>query len=251
MNTIILCEGFDDAYILGYYLHKTNGWVRVDSPNFPENYKFPKVNKRNQGIEYYEKGHNKLAIWSVGGNESYDKAFKFIARTNAEHPDIGISNLFVLSDRDDLSIEERLSNISTTLAKYEISISRLLNNEPTVYTYSIEDESYELNIIPIVIPFDDEGALETILMNAIKESTDEDGFIVNQAYRYVEDIKQNRIVTSYLQKSRLILKAKFSSVISITNPDRSTTTFNNLLMSHDWERSKSIKMHFSAIDKYL
>ena len=43
----------------------------------------------------------------------------------------------------------------------------------------------------------------------------------------------------------------FSAVISVTNPDRSTATFNTLLMSHSWEEKEEIKKHFGILNTLL
>ncbi len=250
MNSIILCEGFDDAYILGYYLFKTCEWNRAVKPNFAKEYNFPSINKHNQGIEYYYKDDNKLAIWSVGGKDAFDKPIKFVSRVNKEHPKNGINNIFILSDIDNSSIDKQLKTLNSQLNAYDISIDNLTNNEPNVFDFIIEDESYKLSVIPIIIPFEEEGALETILIKAIEEDGTEEKFIVSQACEYIDNIKNN-IAEKYLKSSRLILKAKFSSVISVTNPDRSTAIFNKLLISHEWEKAESVKNHFNALNKYL
>ena len=252
MNNLILCEGFDDAYILGYFLHKTKRWKRTNEEGFHENYKFPKA-KRNQGIEYYKKddSKSKLAIWSVGGKDSYNEAIKFIATVNEQHPDFGIANVFIITDSDDQKPKEHLKHFESILEKNNINIDELKNNECTTYNYTIEGKDYKLNIVPIIIPFDAEGAIETILIRAIKEATQEDSFIVDKAKEYVRVIKDSEKVNSYLQKNRQILKAEFSAIISITNPDCSTTIYNNLLMSHEWEKSEHIKNQFKGLVKYL
>ena len=35
-RSIILCEGFDEVYILGYYLFKTNSWKKNKNKKFSE-----------------------------------------------------------------------------------------------------------------------------------------------------------------------------------------------------------------------
>ena len=43
-RSIILCEGFDEVYILGYYLFKTNGWKRIaKNKKFSEYYKIKNI----------------------------------------------------------------------------------------------------------------------------------------------------------------------------------------------------------------
>lgn len=42
-----------------------------------------------------------------------------------------------------------------------------------------------------------------------------------------------------------------SSVISITNPDRSTALFDQVLMSWNWEEKDAVRRHFETIRQLL
>lgn len=251
MNNLILCEGFDDVFILGYYLFKTEKWTYDPSGKFSDLYGFPKVNFRNQVIEVYKKGKDSLAIWCVGGKDSFEKPLDFVRKVNNNYPDRGIHQVFILSDRDDYQIADCLSKMQNMLNEHGISIGTLQNNQKNTVRYEEEGEVYELNVIPTIIPFEEDGALETVLMNAIEEIGKEEQFIVGEAKKYVDEICKSGNVKSYLQHNREILKAKFSSCISITNPDRSTALFNTLLMSHSWEESETIKKHFGVYNELL
>lgn len=252
-RNIILCEGFDEVYILGYYLFKTASWkLNKNNKIFSEYYNFPKLDRRNQLIEIYEKNEDRLAIWSIGGKDSFSKPFEFLKNINLQHPENGISQVFILQDRDDNEIKYCLNNIEQELGKNGINIKSLKNNSLNEWKYKVEDENYTTNIIPIILPFDENGALETVLMKAIEEKGDEEKNIVSSAVKYIESfIFPERKLENYLKHNRQILKAKFSSVISITNPDRSTAVFNDLLMSHEWEKHDKIKEHFKILNELL
>lgn len=252
MRSLILCEGFDDAYILGYFLHKTLGFRPCDSQNFAKKYTLLQKESKNQGISYYQKGndHSPLAIWSVGGKDAFLDGFSATLNTSVMNNEERIDQLFILQDKDDDTVEDRLLLLENELNQSFITVNPLQNNVETIFSYEVEGENYLMKIIPIIIPFDEKGALETILMEAISES--EDGsFIVGEAKKYVENLLNSGTLNKYLQKERLILKAKYSSTIAITNPDRSTAVFDTLLMSHDWEKKESIQRHFSALTRYL
>lgn len=51
--------------------------------------------------------------------------------------------------------------------------------------------------------------------------------------------------------STVLLKAKFSSVIAVTNPDRSTGTYNKLLTSHEWYNYEEVIKHFEILIEVL
>ncbi len=251
MRSVILCEGFDDAYILGYYLNKTLRWERKPKLKFSKNYHLLATVNHRVKIEYYALNNDYLAIWSVGGRDSYHLAFKDIKKINNEHASEGINKLFILSDRDDFTIEEQLNNFKQSLNSEGLQIENFTNNEASVYEYTVEEETYTLEIIPIIIPFEQTGAIETILMEAIASEEAEEAFIVESAIAYVDNILASERLTKYLTHARTRLKAKYSSVISITNPDRSTSTFDTLLTTHNWEEKESIQRHFAAFETFL
>lgn len=252
-KNIILCEGFDEVYLLGYYLYKTSNWERnSDSKIFSEYYTLPKVNPRNQMIEVYGKNSDSLAIWGVGGKDNFLEPFKFIKNINLNHPENGINQVFILQDRDNNKISDSLNIINKLLTECGIDVKLLENNNINKWQFEIEGDKYETSVVPIILPFDEEGAIETILMKAIEKSGKEEEFIVCEAKKYIEKFISSEFrLEKYLKHNREILKAKFSAIISVTNPDRSTGTFNTLLMSHDWEKKEYIVEHFKLINELL
>lgn len=247
MRSLILCEGIDDVLILGYFLHKTSGWWFKPKAKFSGKFDLPK----DQHIELYLRDNDTVAIWAVGGKDSFDLAIEFISRMNNSHPEDGINKVFILKDRDSEDIDECLSDLKQKLSEYEIDISELYNNQENKYLYKVEDEQYSLDIIPIIIPFDRGGALETVLMQGIEESGDEEAYIVKCADEYIDEILETGRLHNYLKHEREQLKARLSAVIAVTNPDRSTSKFDKVLMSWEWENVSSVKRHFEAITKYL
>lgn len=241
MRSLILCEGFDDAYFLSYFLHKTLEYSPCNWKKFAKKYKLMEKESPNQGIEYYQQKTDlaPLAIWSVGGKNSLKNAFSAILDTAMMNCNERIEQLFIFLDKDEETVEQKLMALKSELDLCEIHVISLENNEDSTFSYEVEGENYQLKIIPIIIPFEEKGALETILMEAISENK-EGSFVVDEAKKYVENLLQSGNMKEWLQKERLILKAKYSSVIAITNPDRSTAVFDKLLMAHDWEQKESI-----------
>ncbi len=254
-RSIILCEGFDEVYILGYYLFKTNSWKLISNnknKKFSDYYSLPKVNPRNQLIEIYEKNEDRLAIWSVGGKDNFLKAFQSIKEINLNQPECAVNQVFIIQDRDNAEIETALENIKFVLNESGINMQSLNNNALNSWNFESEGENYTTGIIPIILPFDEQGAIETLLMKAISESSQEEKYIVDEANKYIKSffIPEAKL-KRYLTHEREVLKAKFSAVISVTNPDRSTATFNTLLMSHSWEEKEEVKKHFQLLNKLL
>lgn len=251
MNSIILCEGFDDIFFVGYYLFKTNTWTIEKNRKISDLYDFPDIKHRNQAIEVYGKGDNTISIWCVGGKDSYEQSFKFMQKINEQFPQEGFQQVFLLCDRDNSEIEDCLTIIEETMKKYGLAVGKLNNNVPNQFQYEVEGDIYNFCVIPIIIPFDETGALETVLLKAIEETGEVDSFIVHEGKKYIDGLLNMGVQKKYLKHDRLVLKAKFSSVISVTNPDRSTALFNALLMSNPWEEKESIKEHFGIFDRLL
>ncbi|MDR1965577.1 MAG: hypothetical protein LBQ36_02600 [Synergistaceae bacterium] len=251
MNGVILCEGFDDVYFLGYLLHKY-------SPSEPRwtydakcrgkisaMYSFRPLGQ-NETREIYRRGSDKLAIWGVGGKDRFEGALDDIHKINVNYPGERLENIVIVSDRDQNGIDEVLRRFEDRLQVLGWNI-RLNNNIKNKITYAVEEENYDICICPIIIPFDESGALETVLMNAISSDAQEDAYVVKEAKQYVSKVHMSGKAPKYLQHARERLKAEFSSVISIMNPDRSTKRFNELLMSLDWEKSEYITSRFKLL----
>lgn len=251
MNSIILCEGFDDVLILGYFIHKisnTPKWIYNVNVKLSDNFNIPIKNKRNEKCEIYTRENDKLAIWCVGGKNKFDFAIKTINKFNTNFPKERFEEIVVFSDRDQDEIHITIEKIENMFKDYGWIIT-LINNKKNSFEYIIDYEQYKVNISPIIIPFEKEGSLETVLIESIAKTCNEDNFVVESAKLYIKNIVESGKLTNYLQHSRLKLKAEFSAVISITNPDRSTGSFNNLLLSHNWEEKSEIKKHFGLIEE--
>ena len=249
MNRVILCEGYDDAVFLGYYLYKiTSGKYQFNAQReeISKNLHLPKSRAKNERREIYEHDGDYVLIWAVGGKDSYEKAIKYISKISKSFPEERFVEIFIITDRDNEDIEVSLTKFSEIFKKNDIAVE-LKNNEKNTYKYTAENYSESvINIIPIVIPFEEQGAIETVLLNGLTDK-EEESIIVDEAKKYVSNIENNLKVTSYLRHDREKVKARFSAAMSVINPDHSTGTMNKILMSWDWENTEEIKKHFALL----
>lgn len=253
MKKIILCEGNDDAYFLGYYLHKTSSepkWVYNKTAKISENYKFPVIKSNSEKVEIYIRGLDKLAIWAVGGKDSFERAIEEIIKLNNHFnhlPEEVYDEIVIVTDRDNNDIADVIAKIESLFSFY--GPVKLKNNERNVCGYSVNDKSCEIKITPIIIPFESQGSLETVLMNAINEMDEESELVVHNAKKYINELLGCGKLKKYLQHERLKHKAMFSAVISVINPEKSTSVMNELLLLHDWENKDEIKKHFKLLEE--
>jgi hypothetical protein len=91
MRSVILCEGSDDVYFLGYLLHKCSmrghewNYAPEIEKGFSDLYSFPNL-KRGEKREFYPKGGDKAAIWGVGGKDHFASVLGDICEINVNSP---------------------------------------------------------------------------------------------------------------------------------------------------------------------
>lgn len=251
MNSVILCEGLDDVLILGYFIHKVSGglkWIYNNNATISDNFTFPLKNKKRENQEVYTRENDKLFIWCVGGKDSFDFSIKTIYKFNTNFPNERFEEILIFSDRDKDEISTAIMKIQD-LFKSNGWVMQLSNNKQNPFQYEVDGEEYKVNISPIIIPFEIEGALETVLMTGIADTCEEDRFVVDSAKKYIKEVTESDKIATYLKRDRLKLKAEFSAVISIINPDRSTSSFDKLLMSQNWEEKTEVKRHFELLER--
>ena len=255
MNSIILCEGNDDLWMIGYFLHKACNakWIFIQDKTISDNFDLPKDTRRSKS-EVYTNGTDKIVVCSVGGKDSFKKPIEFVSKINNYYPDERFQQIVIVRDRDCDSEEEILRSLETLFENYKgfnYSLqSRIVlkNKENISVKYTSKEIEYLINIAVIVIPFDCEGALETMLSRAISSKGDEENIIYNLANNYVDNYISNVRVPKYLRKNRDILKAKFSSLMAIINPTSSTDVMNDIFMEFDWEKSSYICENFKLLE---
>ena len=205
--------------------------------------------KKGTDLIFMQKDDDLLVIEAVGGKDSFKKPanayFNILPEQNPLHT---ADNVIIVTDRDNDNIEDRLAEIEKWINdNWEMKYDSLQNNVKCDAFRKIDGVNVHIGILPIIIPFKEEGAIETILMNGIAELNEEDSYIVNEARKYIDSIRDSGKVTTYLNKERLILKAKYSAMIAVKNPSHSTGAFSEMMMSCKWEDSEYIDEHFAVI----
>ena len=246
MRSVILCEGIDDLWFLGNLIHKWSDKKWEHKPGEKNREKNQLPVQKNEKCEVYQRDSEKLAIWAVGGKPNLVEALGKIDHFNRTYPNDPQKNIVIVSDRDQDDIPVALSSFEQKLRALGLPVN-LTNNSKNTVTYTSNGERNDIYIYPIIIPFNENGALETVLLTAISGDSEEDAYVVGQAKEYVSTVYESEIRKKYLLHLREKLKAEFSSVISIVNPTRSTAKLDELLMSHNWEENEHIKEQFKLL----
>ena len=244
MKSIVLCEGPDDLWFIAYYLHKTAGWTVCKANQVWHNYKAAPLNDRQQ-VQYLRCGDDSTAVWCVGGKDSFRPIVSVIFdRFIKDYSFDPIDAVVIVRDRDYSLIPEVLQEMQ---GWFPDGVT-LANHKSTIWKDEVDGHEVAVHITPVVIPFDEKGAIESLLMESVGERGEEERIIVQEAEQYIERlISKNGNDRKYLSHQRLITKAKYSSVIAVTNPDHSTALFQNMVMACSWEKSPYISKHFGVV----
>ena len=242
MKSVILCEGKDDLWFISYFLNKTSSWI-VDN-NVKNTWKLYRISKmEDKNVQYIclENEDKYAAVFAVGGKDSFKDKIKKLFEINEQFPDDMIENIVVVRDCD----MDQQSDILKEMESWFPSEIELSNHKVSTYEMVIEEKERKIKFLPLIIPFNEEGALETVLLSAICEDGEEEARIVEKAKNYIDEVKNE--CKKYLSHEREIIKAKFSATIAIINPDHSTALFKEVMLDHSWEENEEVKKHYELI----
>ena len=253
-RSVILCEGQDDLWFISYYLLHAAGWDNKRAKELWRNYQIKP--SKGQNVNYLKRKNDTALVWCVGGKDAFHDPVATLNDFNRKYPDSPIDSLVIVRDRDTDPEPAILENLQGYFEKldgylpYDSDPFVLKNQTATKYKVQSRDGREVLTCVtPIIIPFDEEGAVETLLINAVQESGPGGKAIVHSAKEFVSSLGKCDPVLKegYLARQRMVLKAKFSSVIAITNPDHSTGSFQDMILKCPWDKSDTVKEYFSAI----
>lgn len=225
MNKLILCEGESDAILLSYYLQRTCGWKNGNAPaglNI-------KVQKDNQSAYWYKNGQDNLLICGVGGKDNFgnffdERIYNPQVKTNA------FQKIAIVVDRDDRDI---ISIQNSMRSKMKGLVPRFQNRQWLSSTYrDAFGQEKTIESLLLIIPTEREGALETLLLDAIS-SNSYDKFIVDSCKEFVDGIEPN--ARKYISSNRLRLKAYLSTTWAIQSPEKMFRFINEQINSVKWE----------------
>lgn len=248
MRSVVLCEGKDDLWFIAYFLHKTQGWV-IDK-NIKKHWPYYKIKPQDhtQDVQCIVNEQGDFsAIWAVGGQDRMSDALNDIFRINSRYPIAPIETIVIVKDCD---AREHDSVVGEVASWFGDSLS-LKNHQACNYTMTADDKELVLQIMPVVVPFDSEGAIETVLLHALAEYGTQEQCIVEHAVDYVQQLATSGNLSHYLTHGRQITKAEYSAAIAITNPDHSTELFKGMVMSCPWEETEAIYKHYGCISNAI
>lgn len=104
-----------------------------------------------------------------------------------------------------------------------------------------------MELLLLVIPFEDTGAMETFLLNAIANDSAYDAEIIRKGNQFVEEVDKER---KYLTKRRYITKSKFDVYFSIRTAAEQFVERQNILKRVPWEQYSQIQEEFQKLKDF-
>lgn len=245
MKSVILCEGGTDLTLLQYYLEKVHGWeyddVKTKSNLFRSTF-------RNR--KWFEKPNgNTLLIAECSGVTNIPDKFDQILDYNSIATDEGFDKLIIVTDRDEYTTVTQFDTcIRDKLTNRHIPIDGNIENNVWKQLRYVDESGQEkdFELILLVIPFEENGALETFLLNALSNADDTERKVITQCNVFIDSIDTDG---KYLRKRRHITKAKFDVYFSVRTPLEQFTERRTILRGVNWEEYTSIQSQFTELER--
>ena len=197
-NTIIFVEGISDLAFLSLLMNKWKGYTYV------QDYRIQETKKGMKCSLYTNQKHN-IIIFSVGGIENFNLGYNLLSPLIKS----SLTKSIVMIIDNDLNDEEKI--IKNLHLGINVNANKWVKN-------NIKDdyeEDKELNTYIKIIPENKTGALETVLIEAIKRNEDD---IASSAVNYIDNLNEKE--SKYISKRRLKLKAKTGVIFNLISPDK-------------------------------
>lgn len=239
MRSIILCEGGTDLTLIQYFMEKANNW-KYDKQIKILDLKQSKQLKNEENI---------LIIGATGGCSEIPEYFSKTLKSNRSSAiDTEIfNNIIIVTDRDEVrTFEEVKEKISRELELNDISYKKEIENDKWINCSCFDGKKDLINFrfLLLVIPFEENGALETFLLDSISKKDSYDREIINKGNAFVDNIDKEK---RYLNKRRYITKAKFDVYFSIRTSAEQFVERKNILRNINWEEYEEIQESFKKL----
>ena len=240
MNTLILCEGATDAILLSYYLQKVSAWsytrkapAGLDIKSF----------SANETVNWYKRGDDNLLICGVGGKDNFKRFFHQTLKGPIIHAG-AFEKIAVITDRDNRETPAIISSIISAFSGLFPAVEnrRWMKNRSSDAFEMVKDRE----ILLLIIPEAQAGALETVLLDAISEDR-YDKNIVDLCRSFVASMRTE--ADRYISNDRLQLKAELGVTWAIQYPEKVFSLINEVIQEVPWETYETLRECFKPLEE--
>lgn len=240
MNSLILCEGATDAILLSYYLKKVSGWTYTAKA--PDGLNI-RSTRGNESVNWYKRGNDYLLICGVGGKDNFTGFF----HQSLENPIIhagAFEKIAVITDRDKRETAEIEQSVVSAFGGLfpDVQDRRwVLNKSSDAF-----DMEKDREILLLIIPEAHEGALETVMLDAISED-EYDKSIVDLCRSFVANMRSE--ASRYISSDRLQLKAELGVTWAIQYPEKVFSLIDEVIQEVPWETYETLRECFKPLEE--
>lgn len=138
----------------------------------------------------FEKDHSELNIIGCGGCSRIPEGLQFILDSNSlSAEDEAYDRIVIITDRDEVETESEFETIiATELRKQQIEWKDDISNDKWIdfHYENGQGDNCKAKILLLVIPFEDTGAMETFLLDAVGKADPYDAQIISDYNQFVE-----------------------------------------------------------------
>ena len=239
MNKLILCEGKTDAILLSYYLERICGWTFTKVA--PKGAQIIADEKAQESVSWYKRNDDRLLICAVGSKSRF-KAF-FEAKILRPLIDAdAFSKIAIIVDRDDETVSDIEENfrINLPIIAGNVKDGTWVDQE-YINRYT---ETKQISVLLKVVPHNQQGALETLMLAAISEDP-YDKNIVDKSRAFVDEVAPE--AARYIGKPRLVSKAYLGVTWAVQSPQKVFDFIDQQIRQVHWETSAVLAECFKQV----
>lgn len=147
-----------------------------------------------------------------------------------------------VTDRDERADSEIINELYTEDMLKNLEDRRWRNN---IYRNAYEMEKM-LEVLLVVIPKESQGALETVMLEAIAEDP-YDRNIIEKVDDFMQQMSKE--AEKYLSTERLQLKAKLGVTWAVQFPEKVFSRIDEQIRNVEWEKSELLKRIFRELEE--
>ena len=244
MNSVLLCEGSTDYVLLQYYMRKAYFWE--DDRNRQEG--IFKIENDQESRKLFC-GEHILTVASAGGCSKLKKGLEQALNRNrfASGSHSVFDHIVMITDRDEIGTEEEfVREVREVFSRLSVCHTEEICNNRWIKCEMKNDmgEMLSFSFLLMVVPFEEEGAMETFLLNAIARENKYDKSMIEACNEFVERVDPER---RYLSGRRLVTKAKFDAYFSIRTAASQFRERQNILKGIKWEEYTVLQEAFQLL----
>ena len=237
MTELVLVEGVSDVQLISYYLQNVYGWKHEN-----ENTLKMKPLDEHEHIETLSKNGKQLILCGVGGNGKF-AYFVERHRVNSIIIDEDIASIMVVTDRDEASDANVRRVINSSLEKVSVDVGQWKKNE----IKDLYGLTKIVNTYLLIIPANEKGALERVIINALNDIPSETA-LIQEVVQFIDSLKEGLVPE--LNQTNKANKATVGTFFSVRYPKDAMRKFGVVVSKIDWSKSESLRQLFSPF-QYL